>query len=285
MVYHYKSWHTIISSPVNPLDIIVTMNKFLVIAFVLTVAVSSSEGKSILESIKGFIGRGDKPKWSWEHLPEQDVYVGKRTIAGKITPSDKIASFDFDDTIATTANGKSPFPQNSDDVKLWNEKLPGIFKELKNTHRIVLFSNQNGINAKNVKMTAQDVEKRFENLFDMMKDKELTVTVFAAAGRNEFRKPGKGMFDLYKEKYTDGLQVNMEESFFVGDAAGRKDNSKHKSNNKKDFSDGDFKFAVASKLKFLTPEQFVELGEAKDFSSQRLSTFNEQNLQNFPEKN
>ena len=259
------------------------MNKFLVIAFVLTVAVSSSEGRSIVDTLRGFIRRGDQPKWTWRHLEKEDVYVGERTIGGKITPSDKIASFDFDDTIATTANGKSPFPKDSNDVKLWNEKLPGIFKELKNTHRIVLFSNQNGINSKFVKMTAEDVEKRFENLFDMMNDKELTVTVFAAAGKNDFRKPGKGMFDLYQQEYTDGQQVNMEESFYVGDAAGRKENSKHKSNNKKDFSDGDFKFAAAAGLKFLTPEQFVQLAEEKDFSSQRLSTVSEENSRNFPE--
>ena len=279
-----KTGTKITRSPIYHLDIIIIMHKLLVIAFVLTVAVSSSEEeKSIVDILEGFVHRGDKPTWSWEHLPEQDVYVGKRTIGGKITPSDKIASFDFDDTIATTTNGRSPHPNDSNDVKLWNEKLPGIFKELKNTHRIVLFSNQNEINSKHAKLTAEDVERRFQNLFDMMNDKELTVTVFAAASKNQFKKPGKGMFDLYQERYADGQQVNMEESFYVGDRAGRKKHSKYKSNSRKDFSSVDLRFAIASGLKFLTPEQFLQLGEEKDFSSQRLSTVNAENLKNFPE--
>ena len=44
------------------------------------------------------------------------------------------------------------------------------------------------------------------------------------------------------------MKIDMNKSFYCGDAAGRKD-GKHK-----DFSDSDYKFALNSGLPFKTPE-------------------------------
>lgn len=63
-----------------------------------------------------------------------------------------------------------------------------------------------------------------------------------------FRKPETGMwFELLKDvEEKHGCQVDLEKSFYVGDAAGRKN----------DFSDSDREMAKALKLKFFTPEEF-----------------------------
>ncbi|GMG21283.1 unnamed protein product [Ambrosiozyma monospora] len=72
---------------------------------------------------------------------------------------------------------------------------------------------------------------------------------------SSFRKPGIGMFEQLKMDLGDGVGVgvgidgvliDMEKSFYVGDAAGRKS----------DFSDSDKKFAENVGLKFYTPEEF-----------------------------
>lgn len=211
-----------------------------------------------------------KPTWEWNHLLEEDVWVGQRLVNGQIPANKKIASFDFDNTIATT-KGKSPFPKGGNDFKLWNDRLPDIFHELKGTHRIVIFTNQLGVKYRKISIEA--VKQRIEGLIDLMDDNKLAVTVFAAVNKNHYRKPGSGMFELYRDSYTKGTGVDMDESFFCGDAAGRK----------KDFSSGDFHFALNSGLKFLTPEQFLTLaGDEKDLSNHRLSQVHEENVKSLP---
>lgn len=62
-----------------------------------------------------------------------------------------------------------------------------------------------------------------------------------------FRKPEIGMWEeLLKELGHYGCQVDLQKSFFVGDAAGRKN----------DFSNSDKMFAQGIGLKFFTPQQF-----------------------------
>lgn len=58
---------------------------------------------------------------------------------------------------------------------------------------------------------------------------------FAAHGYDEYRKPGTGMWDVYVEKYNGGVEVNVAESIYVGDAAGRP----RKGNRSEDHSDVD----------------------------------------------
>lgn len=60
------------------------------------------------------------------------------------------------------------------------------------------------------------------------------VQAIIATDDDEFRKPGTKMWDLFLEHNGD-VKVDMENSFYCGDAAGRKATA----NRKKDFSDGD----------------------------------------------
>lgn len=61
------------------------------------------------------------------------------------------------------------------------------------------------------------------------------------------------MFIFYTVQKNDGIKINMSESFFVGDAAGRIAN--WSPGKKKDFSSADRLLALNLKLRFQTPEE------------------------------
>ena len=66
-----------------------------------------------------------------------------------------------------------------------------------------------------------------------------------------YRKPNIGMYRVAEELYSArGLEIDLEHSVFVGDAAGRL----ARGGKKQDHGDTDLKFALNLGLKFLTPE-------------------------------
>jgi bifunctional polynucleotide phosphatase/kinase len=91
--------------------------------------------------------------------------------------------------------------------------------------------------------------------------------VLAATAGDQYRKPGIGLYELLLQLYeakglevgtfwissprdqrtnTFPLDVDLENSFYVGDAAGRAG----------DHNDTDRKFAINAGLTFYTPEQY-----------------------------
>ncbi len=72
--------------------------------------------------------------------------------------------------------------------------------------------------------------------------------VFLSTAEDSYRKPGTAMWELFNSKFNGKMKLDMNKSFYCGDAAGRKD-AKHK-----DFSDSDYKFALNAGLLFKTPE-------------------------------
>lgn len=77
---------------------------------------------------------------------------------------------------------------------------------------------------------------------------------FAVTGRDSLhRKPSPKMFRFYEERYGS---VNLDKSFYCGDAAGRLAAGQRK----KDHSNVDLRFAHNTGLKFFTPEELF-LGE------------------------
>ena len=64
-----------------------------------------------------------------------------------------------------------------------------------------------------------------------------------------FRKPRPGSFELLEKYYNGGIAIDLKNSFYCGDAAGRKRQKKS------DFSCSDRLFALNTGLKFHVPEK------------------------------
>ncbi|ESQ48487.1 hypothetical protein EUTSA_v10020510mg [Eutrema salsugineum] len=166
-----------------------------------------------------------------------------------LNDSEKIAAFDFDGCLAKTS------------VKVvgadaWSLMYPSIPEKLKSLHnqgyKLAIFTNESNIDRwKNKRQAA--VDSKIGRLNSFIKRVEVPIQVFIAcgvanSGGNDdlYRKPRAGMWQLMKKHFNSGIAIDMDKSFYVGDAAGRKG----------DHSDADLKFAQASGLKFYTPEEY-----------------------------
>ena len=75
-------------------------------------------------------------------------------------------------------------------------------------------------------------------------------TVYAATLKDENRKPEVGMWTHFTQNSNDGKEVDKENSYYVGDAAGRPE----------DFADTDKLFAEAIGMPFKVPEDVFGAG-------------------------
>ncbi|KAI3901350.1 hypothetical protein MKW92_024665 [Papaver armeniacum] len=163
--------------------------------------------------------------------------------------SGKIAAFDFDGCLADTDVHRIG-------ADAWSLMSPSIPEKLNSLYRdgykLVIFTNESNIDRwKNKRQVAIDSKiGRLQKFIDCVK---VPIQVFIACGienggkgEDPFRKPKPGMWRVMEQQFNSGIRIDMDQSFYVGDAAGRK----------KDHSDADIKFAEAIGLKFYVPEDF-----------------------------
>lgn len=147
---------------------------------------------------------------------------------------DKVAAFDLDNTIIKTKSGRT-FAKDYTDWVLFSDEVTEDLKELhQNDFCIVFISNQKGI-SKN-KPNVEDFQKKINSISELI---SVPFLLLASLKDDNYRKPAIGMWNHLKV-------INKKDSFYVGDASGRK----------KDFSDSDIKFAINIGIDFYTPEQF-----------------------------
>lgn len=180
------------------------------------------------------------------------IYLSSKTLPGK----SKIAAFDIDNTIIVTKSGKK-FATSMYSYKLgqmfwmivilisidaqdwtWFDKsVPVKLKELDtDDFRIVFITNQAGIEKGHTKPS--ELKAKFES---MIKELDIPVYIFIATGETHFRKPSVEMWRFFEKNCNQSVTIDMKESFYVGDAAGRPKNwAPGKS---KDFSCADRMFA------------------------------------------
>ncbi|KAI8145050.1 polynucleotide kinase 3 phosphatase-domain-containing protein [Fennellomyces sp. T-0311] len=187
----------------------------------------------------------------WIHqVPSVLIGRSKQADPGR----DKVAAFDMDGTLIKTRSGKV-YAKDSGDWQWWHTSVPDTIKQLyEDGYKIVIFSNQNGLN------TSQRVQSFRHKVETITGQLQVPVLFLAALEKDTYRKPMTGMWEWMANEGNDGVEISKEKSFFVGDAAGRQDNWKHK--HKKDHSVVDRKFAANAQLPFHTPEEFF-LKEAK----------------------
>jgi bifunctional polynucleotide phosphatase/kinase len=161
--------------------------------------------------------------------------------------SSKIVGFDMDSTLIEPKSGRK-FPVNEQDWKWLFPEVPAKLKELYNTgHKIVIFTNQNGISKGN-----QDVNHLKKKILAMINEIQVPIQVFMASAEDEYRKPSTEMWHLMLRAHNHGVQPDVAQCLYVGDAAGRPATAKRS----KDFSAGDRKFAFNLKIGFKTETEF-----------------------------
>ncbi|KAJ3314710.1 DNA kinase/phosphatase Pnk1 [Boothiomyces sp. JEL0838] len=173
---------------------------------------------------------------------------------GDYQPSEKVAAFDFDGTIANTKSG-NVMPKDGNDWEWFCSSVPHVLQKLsKAGYSIVIFSNQkNALKDHKVKNRAAfqgRIEKTIKELQAMEKgngEKVPPMLIYAAAEDDLYRKPRTKMWDLYISMYPEPM-ADTSKSFYCGDAAGR-------SHRNADHADTDYKWALNLNMQFIVPQQ------------------------------
>ncbi|CED82630.1 Polynucleotide kinase 3' phosphatase [Phaffia rhodozyma] len=185
----------------------------------------------------------------------------------KLKRKRKVAFFDLDGTLIKTKSGAT-FPKGDTDWVWWSPMVKDELTRLAQLgFLVVVISNQNGLKAPSTKMH-KAWKLKIEHISTQLK--ATPFLVLAALEKDQYRKPMLGMFDHYVEILSSNdMTLDSEESFYVGDAAGRK----------KDHGDGDRKWAENAGLKFYTPEMYFG---KKDEALPPLSGFRPRDLEPCP---
>ncbi|XP_063157007.1 bifunctional polynucleotide phosphatase/kinase isoform X2 [Candoia aspera] len=186
-----------------------------------------------------------QPCDSWEDRGKLLVFTKKG-----IVPSTKVAGFDLDGTLITTQSGKV-FPTSPDDWRILYPEVPRKLKQLQSEgYKLVIFTNQLGIGRG--RLRPEVFKAKVEAVIEQL---GVPLQVFVATSSGMYRKPVLGMWDHLCKKANGGLAVSLQESVYVGDAAGRPANWAP-GQKKKDFSCSDRLFALNAGLPFHTPEEY-----------------------------
>ncbi|TYZ63300.1 hypothetical protein PybrP1_009089 [[Pythium] brassicae (nom. inval.)] len=179
---------------------------------------------------------------------QQQQQEEEATNGGGGAPSQrKIAGFDMDGTLIDTKSGKR-FAKDASDWKwLHPSRVRAKLQDLVRAgFELVVFSNQNGIAAGHVTVT--ELQAKVEAI---VKSLNLPVLVILATRSDRMRKPRLGGWhEMLQVLGLDAAGVDMDASFYCGDAAGRPKIA----GRAKDFAATDYKFALNLKLQFHTPE-------------------------------
>jgi len=158
---------------------------------------------------------------------------------------DSVAAFDLDNTIITTKS-KLKFPKNENDWVFIDDIVSKI--NSLNNYLIVIFTNQKGLEDK------LGLDKFKQKIMNIKKSFTQDIWVFIALEGDHYRKPLTGMWDLLNNILDN--KIHTKKSFYVGDAAGRKN----------DHSNSDLYFAHNIGIKFVIPEDFIKI-KPEDFNN------------------
>ncbi|MBX9691584.1 MAG: DNA 3'-phosphatase, partial [Cyanobacteria bacterium] len=189
------------------------------------------------------------------------------------TPAKKVASFDMDGTLINPKSG-AKFPKSRSDWMWFHDSVAPKLKKLHaDGHRIVIFTNQAGVEKKQVDerdlmvcffpfndccFQQKKKKKKKGKIFDLVEELQVPMQVVMSCASDHYRKPHMAMWDYFVNNLNHG--VRPTEAFYCGDAAGRLTGWKTPKT-KRDFSCSDRKFASNCGMQFHTPEEFF-LGEA-----------------------
>ncbi|KAJ9607950.1 DNA kinase/phosphatase Pnk1 [Cladophialophora chaetospira] len=201
---------------------------------------------------------------------EQSLIIGRYEPSGpspqQRTLPVKIAAFDLDDTLITSKESGKTWSRSALSWKWWNTSIPGKLKSLHNEgYLIIILSNQSTISLKDNKKSLQkdmaSVVNFKSQLSAILQQLDFPLSVYAATSLDKYRKPRIGMWEEVLDDYdlqAEGA-VDMANSFYIGDAAGREKTDKRR----KDHATSDRDLAANIGIRFLTPDEFF-LGAATE---------------------
>lgn len=183
-------------------------------------------------------------------------------VYGEPQPSAKVAFYDLDGTIVRPKNGKT-FPSKTDeyDFDFLSSSPPrtgslSVIQRIRKQHEegftIVVITNQKQT-AYSARSGLATWKKKMGHIAAAI---DVPMRVLAALGDDEYRKPRLGMWTEFVARWNGGVEVDLGQSFFVGDAAGRK--------KYRDHQDTDLKWALNAGLGFFTPEEYF-LAKDKEY--------------------
>ncbi|KAF1921744.1 polynucleotide kinase 3 phosphatase-domain-containing protein [Ampelomyces quisqualis] len=205
------------------------------------------------------LSKKEPDKMSWR-VVKDSLLIGRYAASTTRTTGSKtkIAAFDFDSTLITSASGKV-FSRDATDWKWWHISVPGTLQRLhEEGYLVAIVSNQGGISLKPDPKTIKSDQKRLADfkgkVSAVLNQLDMPVSVYAATARDQYRKPRTGMWEEILDDYDlDGASaVDLENSFFVGDAGGREAFK----GGVKDHSCVDRDFAANVGVSFHTPEEY-----------------------------
>jgi len=158
----------------------------------------------------------------------------------------KIAAFDYDWTLVSPKDGKT-FPSNVEDWVWLYPNIPDMLKRLNEEgFSVVIFTNQ----SKDWKVT---------QILSVAQSLEIPVFIVIARQKCDY-KPNPVLYDVL----VGSAKVDKAQSFFVGDALGRKG----------DFADSDKVFAENIGLKCHSPEEFFAIKQAQQTDAVEIPALN-----------
>ncbi len=198
-------------------------------------------------------------------------------VEAKNTINTKVAFFDLDYTLIKPKSGRK-FPKDKDDYTfMFNNVIEILNKYIENNYHIFIISNQSGLLKEKNAEKLEAMKYKLNHIFESIENKD-AFTIFLACGENYYRKPHSGAFYFYESLYN--VKINKKNSFFCGDALGRKD----------DFSASDYYFALNNGLKCYSPESIFENNDSKKieyhmnikrtFLDEAISKKNQKNFEN-----
>ena len=159
------------------------------------------------------------------------------------------AGFDFDHTLVKPKNGRV-HSSSIEDMELCFDNITENFIKLVNEEKhIFIISNQSGYydSDERQKIILGKFDKFLDQLPNLVSD---NITILISLKKDFCRKPNLGILDFLNTEFN--IDINKNNSFYVGDAAGRICNS----SGKKDFTNTDRLFAINASINFFTPEKY-----------------------------
>jgi len=188
-----------------------------------------TKGKAVASFFKP-ASQKEPEKITWRIVDNSLVagrYLGSNTTEKPLKMPVKVAAFDLDDTVIAPNSGNR-WNRSATSWKWFDSSVPGRLKELYNEgYLVVLLSNQGSISLKdNPKALKKDTlslgnfKSQLTSVFGQL---DFPTSIYAATSQDRYRKPRVGMWQQMLEDYdldTKGA-VDMKNSFYIGDAAGR----------------------------------------------------------------